>query len=63
MKFPPGTMTGFGMARVKQEGAPVHPAEYFWECFCHVCEWRWERQLREWADWNAFRPPDLARDA
>ena len=54
---------GFGMARVKQEGAPVHPADFLWECWCQGCEWRWERQLREWADWNGFETPELARDA
>jgi hypothetical protein len=55
-------MTGFGMAHIRREGAPVHPADFYWECECQGCLWRWERQLREWADSSSIDPPEIARD-
>lgn len=45
------------MAYPKQEGAPAHPDDFLWDCDCQDCQWKYERQLREWYDWNGLGPP------
>lgn len=45
---------GFGMARIKKEGSPVHPEDLDWEHYpdeCAECAAKWEKQL---AAYNAY---------
>ena len=40
---------GFGLARIKTEGSPVHPLDMDWECdvsTCKLCKKKWDIQLR-----------------
>lgn len=40
---------GFGLARIKREGTPVHPDDLTWECnleVCSLCKERYNRQLK-----------------
>lgn len=47
---------GLGMARVKQEGAPLHPDDLIWEhppgSGCQKCKDKYDRQLKAWKDWQ-----------
>lgn len=48
-------MNDFGLARIKEEGAPVHPDDLDWECDitkCDVCRQRYKQQLAAWEDWE-----------
>ena len=42
----PATNEGFGLARIKQEGAPAHPEDIYIHCGCAKCEARWQKQLK-----------------
>jgi hypothetical protein len=50
-------MNYLGMEYPKREGAPVHPSEIDYACDCWECQWKRERQLREFADAHGFDPP------
>ena len=46
--------SGFGMARIKQEGAPAHPEDIYFHCGCKKCELRWQKQLKAYEDFQTF---------
>lgn len=42
---------GFGLVRVPEEGAPMHPDDLTWECDlsnCKKCKAKYDRQLKAW---------------
>lgn len=41
---------GFGMARLKQEGASAHPEDIYIHCGCEQCQAAWDRQLKAYND-------------
>ena len=43
---------GFGLARIKQEGAPAHPEDVYIHCGCEKCEIHWNKQLKAY---NSFQ--------
>lgn len=46
---------GFGLVRMKVEGAPVHPEDMDWEHYpgeCDICTERWNRQLEAYNKWK-----------
>lgn len=43
--------TDFGLARIKTEGAPAHPADVYIHCGCDKCELRWQQQLKAYNDY------------
>lgn len=47
-------VTGFGLARIKREGAPIHPDDVDWEhppgSGCLRCQAKYDRQLKAWQD-------------
>ena len=50
-------MTGFGLAKIKAEGAPQHPDDYDWEhppgSGCEKCQRKYERALQNYNDYYA----------
>lgn len=44
---------GFGLARLKEEGAPAHPEDIYWHCGCEKCELSWQRQLKAYNDYHS----------
>lgn len=46
---------GFGLARLKVEGAPVHPDDMTWEHYgeeCAACARRYQKQLEACLKWE-----------
>jgi hypothetical protein len=43
----------FGLAHVKQEGAPAHPDDVYIHCGCAKCEARWQFQLSKYEEFMA----------
>ena len=42
----------FGLARIKQEGAPAHPEDVYEHCGCQKCEDRWQKQLTAYNEFH-----------
>jgi len=36
----------FGLAHLKEEGAPAHPEDIYIHCGCKKCEKNWQKQLK-----------------
>jgi hypothetical protein len=55
----------FGMARIREEGAPLHPEDMDWEHYpsddCEKCTARWNAQLKAYNDYQGSKLS--ARDA
>lgn len=55
--LPPWPASGFGLARVKEEGAPIHPDDLDWEhppgSGCVACQAKYDKQLQAWQAWEA----------
>jgi len=49
-------ITGFGLAHIKQEGAPAHPDDYTWEhppgSGCEKCQRNYERALKKYKEYH-----------
>lgn len=43
---------GFGLARIREEGAPAHPEDIYEHCGCDECEHRWQKQLKAYNDYH-----------
>jgi hypothetical protein len=41
----------FGLARIKEEGAPAHPEDVYIHCGCVKCEEKWQKQLEAYNKW------------
>jgi hypothetical protein len=44
----------YGLARIKQEGAPAHPEDILIHCGCEECEERWQRQLQAYTEFHGM---------
>jgi len=54
-------MSVFGLARIKEEGAPIHPDDLEWECdidVCAACRRRYDEQLERWRQHEIARGRD-----
>ena len=43
-------MSGFGLAHLRQEGAPAHPEDVYIHCGCDKCEARFKKQAKAYFD-------------
>jgi len=52
-------ITGFGLGRIKIEGAPQHPDDYDWEhppgSGCVQCQERYDRALKRYNDYYSSK--------
>ena len=50
------TLPGFGLAKIKTEGAPQHPDDYDWEhppgSGCKTCQSKYDRALKRYLEYE-----------